>query len=38
MFSMPPATTSPASPTRINWSASMTALIPEAQASLIVTA
>ena len=38
MFSMPPAMATPASPTRIIWSASITALIPEAQASLTATA
>ena len=38
MLSMPPATTTPASPSRIAWSASITAFMPEAQALLIVAA
>ena len=38
MLSMPPATTMPASPARIAWSASMTAFNPEPQTLLTVTA
>ena len=38
MLSMPPATTSDASPARIAWSASMTALSPEPQTLLTVSA
>ena len=38
MLSMPPATMTPASPSRIAWSASMTALRPEPQTLLTVVA
>ena len=38
MFSMPPAMTSSASPSRIAWSAISTAFIPEAHARLMVVA
>ncbi len=38
MFSMPPATTTSASPTWIAWAASMTALSPEPQTLLTVIA